>query len=89
MMYQQEHKHLVKKMYCKRKIKGGRKEWHVCAADMIPTPSMMLDYRKEIPLDGVPKYEEHDDAAAMNETLSEKSQFPIRLTIGKISRCMM
>jgi hypothetical protein len=37
----------------------------------------------------VPKYEEHDDAAAMNETLSEKSQFPIRLTIGKISRCMM
>jgi hypothetical protein len=39
---------------------------------MIHTPSMMFDYRKEIPLDDVPKYEEHDDAAATNETISVK-----------------
>ncbi|QNU34537.1 MULTISPECIES: hypothetical protein [unclassified Geobacillus] len=33
---------------------------------------MMFDYRKEIPLDDVPKYKEHDDAAATNETISVK-----------------
>jgi hypothetical protein len=71
MMRQQEHKHFIAKMYCKIE-KGGRKEWNVCVADMIRTPSMMFDYRKEIPLDDVPKYKEHDDAAATNETISEK-----------------
>ncbi|WP_167614745.1 hypothetical protein [Parageobacillus toebii] len=33
---------------------------------------MMFDYRKEIPLDDVPKYKEHDDVTATNETISEK-----------------
>jgi hypothetical protein len=33
----------------------------------------MFDYRKEIPLDGVPKYEEYDETAAMNEATREKN----------------
>jgi hypothetical protein len=31
----------------------------------------MFDYRKEIPLDDVPKYEEYDEAAATKETTRE------------------